>query len=119
MDDFSSDWRLSCAAVFRLPGVSEEKAGRNDDDAYGFKIKEVGSLGGIVVRPTRAEVAEAAGLGNPFDWESFQWGMVAGGVIVTTVGGVVLYFTWPYILAACQAFPFFREMAAAYKALVG
>jgi hypothetical protein len=36
-------------------------------------------------------------IGDPFDLGSFTWGMVAGGIVVVTVEGVVLYFAWPYI----------------------
>lgn len=77
-------------------------------------------MGLIVVKPARMETAklQEAKLGGPFDWESFQWGLAAGGIIVTAVGGVVLYFTWPYILATFQTFPIFKELVAEAKTLI-
>jgi hypothetical protein len=35
--------------------------------------------------------------GDPWDWDSFKWGVVAGGIVVVAVEGVILYFAWPYI----------------------
>jgi len=34
-------------------------------------------------------------LGDPWDWNSFVWGIAAGGVITLVVEGLTLYFTWP------------------------
>lgn len=48
------------------------------------KIKEV--VAGVV--PTE------------FDWGSFSWGILAGGIIVAVAGGIVLYFAWPTIATA-------------------
>lgn len=77
-------------------------------------------MGQIVVRPARSEASnlQTRKLGNPYDPESFQWGMAAGGVIVAVVGGVVLYFTWPYIIATFQTFPVWKEIAAQAKTLI-
>jgi hypothetical protein len=36
--------------------------------------------------------------GDPWDWDSFKWGMLAGGIAVVAVEGVILYFAWPYII---------------------
>lgn len=59
-------------------------------------------MGGIVVRPTRQEVRklQETKLGNPFDLESFGWGWLVGSIATVVVGGVVLYFTAPFILKA-------------------
>jgi len=35
---------------------------------------------------------------DPPDIGSFLWGMVAGGIVVVVIEGVVLYFTWPIFL---------------------
>lgn len=37
-----------------------------------------------------------------WDWNSFEWGMLAGSVITVVVGGVVLYFGWPYITTGAK-----------------
>jgi len=36
---------------------------------------------------------------NPWDWASFGWGMLAGSVVTVVIGGIILYLTWPYLLA--------------------
>lgn len=41
-------------------------------------------------------------LGDPFDLESFGWGVLAGGVITLVVEGVTLYFTWPIWLSLIE-----------------
>lgn len=55
-------------------------------------------MGQIVVRPTRSELAKLSNPGNPFDLESFGWGWLAGSIATVVVGGVVLYFSAPYII---------------------
>jgi len=30
-----------------------------------------------------------------WDWQSFGWGMLAGGAVAVTVGGLLLYVAWP------------------------
>jgi len=52
---------------------------------------------------------------DPWDWVSFGWGIVAGGIIIATVGGAVLYLTWPYIFAFLKTVPVFKEMVAAAR----
>jgi len=37
-------------------------------------------------------------LGDPWDWSSFGWGMLAGSIVTIALGGVTLYFTWPYLI---------------------
>jgi len=37
--------------------------------------------------------------GDPWDWGSFGWGMLAGGIVTLVVEGVALYFTWPALIA--------------------
>lgn len=32
--------------------------------------------------------------------EAFGWGMLAGSIVTIAVGGVIIYFAWPYISAA-------------------
>jgi len=41
-------------------------------------------------------------LGDPWDWASFGWGIVAGGLITLVVEGVTLYFTWPIWLSLIE-----------------
>jgi hypothetical protein len=50
-------------------------------------------------------------LGDPWDWDSFKWGMLAGGIVVVAVEGVILYLTWPYIVG----FLFGTQAARAVK----
>ena len=38
-----------------------------------------------------------------WDWESFGWGMLGGALVVLAVGGVVLYFAWPYVGTGIKA----------------
>ncbi|MGC8937222.1 MAG: hypothetical protein ACP5KV_07690 [Candidatus Methanomethylicaceae archaeon] len=54
-----------------------------------------------------------------FEWESFQWGMLAGAIITVAVGGVALYFVWPYILSGMKTVPVFKEIAEEIKKAVG
>jgi len=50
------------------------------------------------------EENQSENLGDPWDWASFGWGVLTGGVITIVIGGVVLYFTWPYLLAFLKVF---------------
>jgi len=53
---------------------------------------------------------------NPWDWESFGWGLLGGALATAAIGGTVLYFTWPYIVATLRTIPVFKEMVAEAKA---
>ncbi|MBA7493295.1 hypothetical protein ES702_03853 [subsurface metagenome] len=57
-----------------------------------------------------------AWLSNPWDWDSFKWGFALGGIVITTVGGVILYFTWPHIIASMKVIPVFRAAVEEAKA---
>jgi len=50
--------------------------------------------------------------GDPpdWDWASFGWGVLTGGVVTVVVGGVVLYYGWPYIHAGLTVLPIFGEL---------
>lgn len=49
----------------------------------------------VTVAPPPVDLGRLAATLQPQDVGSFMWGMVAGGIVMVVVGGVVLYFTWP------------------------
>jgi hypothetical protein len=54
-------------------------------------------------------------LDDPWDWESFGWGLLGGVVTTMVVGGVILYFTWPYLVGGLRAIPVFSTMVEEAK----
>ena len=44
-----------------------------------------------------------------WDWGSFSWGLLGGAIAITVVGGIVLFFTWPYVIGAVKAVPVFSS----------
>ena len=55
-------------------------------------------------------------LSNPWDWGSFTWGFAVGGIVVTTLAGIVFYFAWPYVLGLMKVVPLFRTIVEEAKA---
>lgn len=39
---------------------------------------------------------------DPPDIGWFMWGMLAGGILTVVVEGIVLYFTWPFLVGALK-----------------
>lgn len=68
---------------------------------------------GFVVKVSPEEVAAMI---DPWDWDSFTWGFTIGGIVITTLGGIILYFTWPYIIGLMKTIPLFREAVEQAKA---
>ena len=48
---------------------------------------------------------------QPQDIGSFMWGMVAGGIVMVVLGGVILYFTWPAFLALLKSLGLYALIA--------
>lgn len=63
--------------------------------------------GAVNVAPTSVKA-----LGDPpeWDWVSFGWGVLTGGVATVVLGGVALYYGWPYIRAGLAVLPIFGEL---------
>jgi uncharacterized protein (DUF2062 family) len=58
-------------------------------------------------------------MSSDWDWGSFGWGMLAGAIVTAAVGGAILYFGWPYIIAGMKAVPVFKGMVEEIKRAVG
>lgn len=69
----------------------------------------------VKVNPKKAYATNVPA-GTLGDWGSFLWGFVAGGIAVTVLGGVVLYFTWPYIISMMKTVPLFGAAVEEAKA---
>ena len=61
---------------------------------------------GIVVERESDEIvrrqAEQQSSGDPPDVGSFLWGMLAGTIVMVVIEGVVIYFTWPFLVGALK-----------------
>lgn len=64
------------------------------------------SLIGWSYPPTRKLQAPTGPMS--WDWGSFGWGVLAGGVIAVAVGGIVLYFAWPTLATIAGISRFLR-----------
>ena len=51
-------------------------------------------------------------MGDPpgWDWASFGWGLLTGGVGTVVLGGAALYYGWPYIRAGLMVVPILQEI---------
>lgn len=67
---------------------------------------------GIAVRAMPVETRQVPA--KPMQIESFFWGMVAGGVVMVVVGGVVLYFAWPLVGAGLKTLGLMQLVGGGY-----
>ena len=70
---------------------------------------------GFVVRVQPKDVVKTAEVRTLWDWDSFKWGFTIGGICVVAAGGIILYFTWPFIISMMKTIPLFGAVVEEAK----